>query len=479
MFYNSGLIHEGRLKMLFARAFAVILLCAAPSVWALDFGRMRADEVAVYVRDLATGEVIASHRADAAVNPASTMKLVTTFAALRALGDDYRWLTEWKSEGSIKDGALDGDIYWVGSGNPVFDQNDLLDMQNQLRVQGITRINGQLVLDRSVWSSSGSADGFDDDAAEAFATAPDPQMLAYKVVWAKPERNVLGDAVVSLNPPLPNIPQQTQISVYADAGGECKSLKPYLSATYRGGTLSFKGRVPERCLGQELFVNMLDPVTFAGKSFVNHWRVAGGGIGEGWRTGNTPARATTVAANQSKPLAEVLADMNKNSNNVIARSLLLTLGERAGQAHTVQNGQAEIRRQLVQAGIDTETLVLENGAGLSRRERVTARMLGEMLAKAYAAPFQTAFIDSLPVAGYDGTLKSRFKQVGSPLRLKTGTLKNVRALAGYWLPQTPAQHPLALVVIINSERSGGYLPDMDRLVLRVLQESGRFQAEIR
>ncbi|MDO5638301.1 MAG: D-alanyl-D-alanine carboxypeptidase/D-alanyl-D-alanine-endopeptidase [Neisseria sp.] len=449
------------------------LLLLAGHAAALDLGRMQADEVAVYAQDLTTGEVLASHRADAAVNPASTMKLVTTFAALRALGDDYRWLTEWKSAGAVKGDTLDGDIYWVGSGNPVFDQNDLLDMQNQLRAQGITRINGQLVLDRGIWSSSGSADDFGDDAAEAFATPPDPQMLAYKVVWIRPERNEAGDTVVTLNPPLPDIPQQTRITVYPDATAACPSLKPYLSARYQRGTLSFQGRMPESCLGQETFINMLDPQTFAGKSFVNHWRAAGGEIGDGWRSGHTPAQAATVAANQSKPLADALADMNKQSNNVIARSLFLTLGERHGRTHTPQNAQAEIRRQLAQAGISDEALVLENGSGLSRRERVTARMLGDILAKAYRSPFQTAFTDSLPVAGGDGTLKNRFRQIGSPLRLKTGTLKNVRALAGYWLPPTPEQHPLSLVVIVNSERSGAYLADLDKLVERLLADSGR------
>ena len=449
------------------------LLALSQQAFALDFGRIRTDEIAVYAQDLATGEVIESHRVDAAVNPASTMKLMTTFAALRALGDDYRWLTEWKSTAEVKGDTLDGDIYWVGSGNPVLDQNDLLDMHNQLRAQGIRKINGQLVLDRSVWRSVGSADDFDDDAAEAFSTAPDPQMLAYKVVWAKPERNPLGDTVVSLNPPLPNIPQQSDVSVYPSEA-VCKSLKPYLNARYQGGTLSFSGKIPASCLGQEIFINMFDPQTFAGKSFVNHWRAAGGEIHDGWRSGITPESATTVAANQSKPLAAVIADMNKNSNNVIARSLFLTLGEKAG-GRTVHAAEAEIRRQLVQAGIDDEALVLENGSGLSRRERVTARMMGEMLAKAYQSPFQTAFVDSLPIAGVDGTLKSRFKQIGSPLRLKTGTLKNVRALAGYWLPQTAEQHPLSLVVIINSERSGGYLPDMDKLVMRVLQDAGRFE----
>ena len=272
---------------------------------------------------------------------------------------------------------------------------------------------------------------------------------------------------MALNPPLPDVAQENRLSAYAGAAA-CPSLKPYVAAKYAGGVLSFRGRLPESCLGQEMFVNMLDAPDFAARSFINHWRASGGEIGDGAGAGRAPAQAATLAANQSKPLAAVLADMNKESNNVIARSVYLALGEQAARGRNgTQNAEAAVRRALRSAGLDDETLVLENGSGLSRRERASARFLGEMLAVARRSPFQTAFTDSLPVAGNDGTLKKRFQNIGSPLRLKTGTLKNVRALAGYWLPEAP-QHPLAIVVLVNSEQSGAYLPDLDRLVMQLL-----------
>lgn len=454
-----------------------VLLALSAHAAALDFGRIRADEIAVYAQDLSTGEVVAAHRADVSMNPASTMKLVTTFAALRALGPDYAWVTQWQSPAPVVSGSLNGDLYWLGSGNPVLDQTDLLDMQAQLREHGIRHISGRLVLDRSVWADNGSAHGFDDDAGEAFATAPDSHMLAYKVVWAKPERNALGDITVNTNPPLPDIVQNSSISVYGSAA-PCPSLKRYMNAEYRDNVLNISGRLPESCLGQEMFVNMLDAPDFAGRSFVNQWRAAGGQIQNGYAVGKVPERSVTLALNRSRNLAEVLKDMNKNSSNVIARSVFLTLGAHGAQGQTRQNAEAAVRRQLAEAGLDDEALVLENGSGLSRRERVTASMMGRMLAQAYQSPFKQAFVDSLPVAGTDGTLKSRFKQIGTPLRLKTGTLKNVRALAGYWLPQTPQQHPLALVVLINSEYSGDYLPDLDNLVARVLDKANVYEQQL-
>ena len=165
-----------------------VLLCAQ-AAFALDFGRMRADEVAGYVQDMQSGQVLVSHRADAAMNPASVMKLVTTFAALRTLGDDYRWLTQWKSAAPVSGHTLAGDIYWVGSGNPVLDQNDLLDMQQQLRDQGIRKISGRLVLDSSVWPDSGSA--------EALATMPArllphrPARICWPIKWCGPSPSAM------------------------------------------------------------------------------------------------------------------------------------------------------------------------------------------------------------------------------------------------------------------------------------------------
>ena len=132
-----------------------------------------------------------------------------------------------------------------------------------------------------------------------------------------------------------------------------------------------------------------------------------------------------------------------------------------------QNPEAAVRSRLALSGIPTAPLVLENGSGLSRRERVSARMMGDMLAAAYRSPFKQAFIGSLPIAGRDGTLKSRFKNIGAPLRLKTGTLKNVRALAGYYLGGNGSD-PLAVVVIINSERADKLLGEMDKLTERLI-----------
>lgn len=431
-----------------------------------DTGGIPPQETALYVQDLHTGRVLVSHQADVSFNPASAMKLVTAFAALRALGPAFQWQTEFRSAAAAGGGRLAGDIYWVGSGDPVMDQEDLLNVQQQLRNRGIRHIGGGLVLDRSVWPDTGSAAGFEEDTGEAFATAPDPQMLAYKVVWLKPEFNLEGQPAITLNPPLPDIPQDNRVRF--TAGAACPSLSRYLSARYENGVLQMSGNVPDACMGKEIFVNMLETPDFAAKSFVNQWRAAGGGIASGFRSGTAPDGAATLALHRSPTLAQVLKDMNKMSNNIIARTVFLTLGKYGAAAHGGQNPEAAVRSQLAQAGLDGEALVLENGSGFSRRERLSARFLGEMLVKAYRSGFRQAFIDSLPVSATDGTLKDRFKARPGELYLKTGTLKNVRALAGYYLPAGGSGNPLVIVAMVNSPKSDYYANKLDNWVLKLL-----------
>ena len=416
---------------------AAILCCTFQVAFAIDFGRIQPNEAAIYVQDLDNGEVLLSHRADVSMNPASTMKLVTTFAALRALGSNFRWKTEWRSNGMIVNGALQGDLYWIGSGDPVFDQPDLLNMQRQLIQHGIQSLNGKVVLDRQVWGSLGSAEGFENDAEESFVTPPDPHMIAYKVLWITATHNPSNQQpAFLLNPPLFGIPTDT--TQITETDGRCGKLSNHISAKLENNTLILKGRLPSACWGEKMFVNVFDAPRFAEESFRGHWLSQGLGGLYGFGRGITPPNSRLLAVHYSKPLHEVLTDMNKHSNNLIARSIFLTLAHQESGSHSIHNAEAAIRKQLVEAGLDDEALVLENGSGLSRRERLTARFLGNTLLRAYHASFRNAFIHTLPIAGTDGTLRGRFRQLGRSLRMKTGTLRDVRALAAIGSPLTVA-----------------------------------------
>ncbi|XLM21514.1 D-alanyl-D-alanine carboxypeptidase, partial [Chromobacterium piscinae] len=176
-----------------------------------------------------------------------------------------------------------------------------------------------------------------------------------------------------------------------------------------------------------------------------------------------PAGARELAAWQSQPLSAALADINKYSNNTMARTLFLTLGREAGGDDTAAAAERALRDELRHRGIaDADALQLENGSGLSRRERVTARLLGEVLLDAARGPFAGEFIASLPIAATDGTLKKRFADLGPRLRMKTGTLDDVKALAGYW--QAADGRRLAIAAIVNGPRAMESGPALDALV---------------
>ena len=257
-------------------------------------------------------------------------------------------------------------------------------------------------------------------------------MLAYKVVGLTIGRDGGGALTVHTSPPLPEIPLDNRASFTASTA-PCPKPAKFVWGKYENGILTVYGKAPSSCLGKEVYVNMFDAQDFARRSFINQWRHGGNSISDGLAVGPVPPQARTLARIRSKPLRDVLADMNKHSNNIIARTVFLTLGERATADKARQNPEAAVRSRLALSGIPTAPLVLENGSGLSR----------------------------------DGTLKSRFKNIGAPLRLKTGSLKNVRALAGYYLGGNGSD-PLAVVVIINSERADKLIGEMDKLTERLI-----------
>ncbi|MDN0076510.1 D-alanyl-D-alanine carboxypeptidase/D-alanyl-D-alanine-endopeptidase [Crenobacter sp. SG2303] len=448
-------------------AAGVLVLCSGMAQ-ALDLHGLKPGEVAVWAAPVEGGAPLVEHRADAAMNPASTMKLVTSYAALGRLGPGYRWTTRLVSAAPIVDGVLQGDLYWVGSGDPRFDQRDLIELAGELRRRGIREIAGRLLLDRSVWSGTGRADDFDGDAERAFMVAPDPQLTNLKVAWLAFYNDELGPRV-ALDPALPGVSLSAKLS---DGGaGACGDVRNRVAIRTAGDSISVSGQLPQACDGARAFVNVLAPTEFARQSFAAAWRELGGTGPAGFGTAVAPAGAPVLASHDSEPLLDTLYYTNKYSNNTMARTLFLTLGhEEAPGSDTPAAAERAVRRTLVEAGISDAPLVLENGAGLSRRERVSARLLGQVLLAAARGPYAGEFMASLPIAGEDGTLKKRFADVGSRLRMKTGTLKDVRALAGYWL--APSGQRLAIVVIVNGPRALQQTAAMDDIVADLIAQAG-------
>lgn len=341
-----------------------------------------------YVRLASGGQpALLTANADNPQTPASTMKLVTTYAALGILGPDYRWPTEIYTNGNITGGTLYGDVIIRGYGNPQFAENDFRQMLQALRGRGISSIKGNLVADTGFFNVPYQDPGaFDGNAGAAYNAQP--EAILYQ--------------------------ERGSCYEFRDLKGKIQKICPIMPANAQAR--------------QALNVNLFG-------SFWKLWVGELGGQMQGsFVRGGTPQSAQLVYTHRSRPLREVIIEVNKDSNNVMARQILLSVGaKQLGAPGTPQKGAQAIGQWLEARGLAFPELRLENGSGLSRIEQITPRHMGEMLVDAYNSPYRDDLMSSMAVLGVDGTLKNRMKNssLAGRGRFKTGTLRDVRALAGY------------------------------------------------
>ncbi|CAB3696146.1 D-alanyl-D-alanine carboxypeptidase [Trinickia soli] len=370
--------------------------------------------------------------------PASTMKLVTTYAGLSVLGPDYRWRTSAYADGNLDpDGTLHGNLYIQGTGDPKLVPEELIDLVDKIRRAGITAIDGELVLDKRFFDpSTRDLPPFDDDAEAPYNVGPDPLLYAFKslsfTLTPSPDGNVAIDVIPAL--------AQLQIdnSLRASAGpcvGVDAALTPSVTP-HRNGTVDalFSGDYPLRCGPRTINLAVLDHTAFFAGGFLALWRSAGGTFNGTTHEGPVPVGARLLAVHRGPVLTDIVRDINKFSNNVMARNLFLTIGAVVNKPPaTPAKSRAVIERFLHTQALDMPELALENGSGLSREEHISAKSLADLLQHANASPVAQAFVASLPVAGVDGTMRNRLRSepVFGNAHIKTGTLNDVRAIAGY------------------------------------------------
>ncbi|MBV8048170.1 MAG: D-alanyl-D-alanine carboxypeptidase/D-alanyl-D-alanine-endopeptidase [Paludibacterium sp.] len=432
---------------------------------ALDLHGLPPDSLALWAAPVESATVTAAYRDDVAVQPASTMKLLTTWAALTRLGPDFTWQSRLVSTAPVVGGTLAGDLYWVGEGDPRFFGARLRELLDGLRQRGIQRIAGRLVLDASAYTRLSSAGGFEEDEGETFMAPPDPLLTNLNVVWLRFFNDAQGPRV-ALDPPLANISLTSRLTDGGDAA--CGDVRRWVRLAASGGSIAVSGQLPRDCDGRSTYLQPLPPAAFSAAAFSGLWQALAGGGPEGVAAGRAPAGARVLAEVTSDPLARVLPDVNKFSNNPMARSLFLTLGRVApASGDTVADADRAVRETLAAHALSDRGLTLENGSGLSRSERLPVRLLGEVLREAARGPYAAEFLASLPLAGQTGTLKHRFVDLGPALRLKTGTLKDVVALAGYW--QGADGRRLAIVAVVNHPDAARLKPALDAVVRDVIR----------
>jgi len=430
------------------------------------------DSVAVFVQRVDAPQAIILHQANQALNPASTMKLLTTYAGLDLLGSAYRWRTEVYTDGKLNNGVLEGNLILKGYGDPNLMAEDFWRMLNGLRQAGVKDIRGDLVLDRSYFSASMLVAGaFDGEPYRAYNARPSALFVNLNSTSFRLTAE-LQQVSIRPEPDLPEIKIINQLKVSTAPCGDWKSrLRYVITPQDNAVSVIFAGEYAADCGEKYLDLSLFEDATYTYNLFRKIWQQLGGSLQGNLRLAATPVNAVKLMQQDSLTLADVIRRINKYSNNLMARQLFLTIAaEREGVPATEANGDKAIRTWLAGKGMNFPELVIENGAGLSRIERISAQHLGELLINAYASPVMSEFMSSLPILAVDGTTerRSRTSLVQGRAHLKTGSLNGVRSVAGYVLDQTGKRW--AVVFMVNHQRAGLTKAAQDALLDWVYQQ---------
>lgn len=439
---------------------------------AMKLAGVPSNAVSVHVQAVESTKPLLSVNAQASVQPASLMKLITTAAALDLLGPDYRWTTRVYSNGIQNGDVLQGDLIIRGSGDPRFSQQDLWQLLRRLRALGIRQINGDVILDRSLFvAAKDDAAQFDQKPERAYNALPDALILDTKSVLV----HLIPDATrqrvrVTLEPYLTDF----SLSGPSLTVGECGDWRSQLGLRVEQKKIILAGSYALSC-GEKTIAVHAYPLThneYFDSSLRQLWREMGGSVQGVTREGVLPAQAQEITQWQSAPLTDAIRDINKFSNNVMARQLLLTLAaERGYQPANKEAGAAVIRQWLVSKGINSAELIIDNGSGLSRADRLSALILAHILQAAWLSPHMPEFIASLPLAGVDGTMRKRAESlsVKSFAHIKTGSLTEVAGIAGYVTARSGKR--MIVVCIVNHAEAAKLKDAMDNL-LQWVYENG-------
>ncbi len=461
------------LRLLFTVFLLALALTAraelpAPVLQALQAGGVPSDAVALFVQRVDQAQPRLEHRADVSMNPASAMKLLTTYAGLELLGPAYTWRTQAYVSAPVRDGVLHGDLILKGYGDPAMTLESFWNLLRSLRQKGLREIRGNLLLDRSYFEALEFDPGaFDGDPYRAYNTGPDALLVnfnAARFLFAADVKN--GKVSVLADPDLPHVRVVNQLQTGDAHCGDWKNKLDYkLQREAESLTLTFAGSYSLICGEKELELSLPDASMTVFHLFKRLWQEQGGTLLGQVRAGEVPTGALRLVQADSPALADVVRLINKNSNNLMARQLLISIGaERLGAPGNAIRGSQAVQEWLTGKGLHFPELVIENGSGLSRNERISARHLGELLLAAYASPVMPELMSSLPVVAVDGTLKKRLQgsDVAGRAHLKGGSLDGVRTLAGYVLDARGRRW--AVVFMVNHAAAAGSKAAQDALL---------------
>jgi D-alanyl-D-alanine carboxypeptidase/D-alanyl-D-alanine-endopeptidase (penicillin-binding protein 4) len=437
----------------------------------LNKSKLPSKDVSIYIKELGSDRVVASLNADRIRKPASVIKVVTAYGALLKLGFDYRWTTQFYLDGALRSGSLEGDLVVKGHGDPSFGSDDLPEIVEQIKQRGIHQINGDVVIDRSYFDV-GDKDSahFDNYPYSAYNAWPDAMMFNERTstVCITPRKKSAHKEIED--------PSYKVVNKVKFVNRSCRG-----KYAWAGSKVDMQSPVPQLILTGELSKHCKERqvckiVTKPYKAFYYALKEAlekeGIKITGGLKLSRVPSSAKLFFIHYSKPLEEIVSKALKESNNIYARHLLLLTGAKVyGAPATVEKGRKAVINLLKSQGaLRSGGFFLDNGSGLSRRSEMSARMFSEVYESAYRV-LGTRWMETLSIAGKDGTIKQRYRYKPAQKRawMKTGTLKYVKNIGGYVKNRAGTYY--SVVILVNTKRGRFRAVELQDSIINWLAQS--------
>jgi D-alanyl-D-alanine carboxypeptidase/D-alanyl-D-alanine-endopeptidase (penicillin-binding protein 4) len=428
--------------------------------------------LAFIVQRVSDGSVVAAQDAERPMQPASTLKVLTSLVALETLGPAFRGRSELLASGEIRGGVLHGDLVLRGKADVDLDAQALERMLQVARLQGVREVRGDVLLDRTHFSPARTDVGlppFDATPEFRYNFVPDALSLNMSLV----RLDIASDARaarVAMSPALEGVSVAASFTLVERDCDDWEDgwLIPEVVAGPRDTlVIRLRGEFPRDCVASTE-VHVLDRDVFSERLIRATWKRLGGTLRGRVREGAAPPEARLLAKHRSRPLSDLITDIDKHSDNPVTRVVYLAIGAASaggGDLPTARRAELEVRAWLARKGIGDDGLVLENGSGLSRLERIRPAQLAAVVRAGLASEWAPEFLASLPIAAVDGGLTTRLRGAAAKrARLKTGTLRNTSALAG--VVKDTRGESFILVAMVNDDAAASEVarPVLDALV---------------
>ncbi len=460
----------------------VLLVCLGTLLYALPSGiesvikrsGIPTKDLSIYIKEAGKSDrIIASLNASAIRKPASVIKVFTTYAALLKLGFDYRWPTQFYRTGTLRNGTLHGDLIIKGFGDPTLDAKDLDEIVSRIKAAGVRKVTGNIVIDRSYFRvGNRNSAKFDENPHSPYNAMPDAMMFNERVstICVIPNQN----SVTKKHPDGSYVVHNNLKRVNKPCRGRYSWPRVKIDDTKAVPEVWLSGTISKRCGKRNICKVLTQPYKSFYYAFKGALAQAGVKVHGTMRLGKVPGNARIIFTHYSDPLEKIVSKTAKKSNNLYARHLLLLLGAKVyGAPVTVEKGRRAVVQILRQHGaLGTEKVILDNGSGLSRKSRLTAKALADVLDDAYAR-YGMRWMRTLSIAGVDGTIKRRFR--GTVVRnrawMKTGTLKRVKNIAGYVKSRNGRYY--TVVILVNTNRGRWKAAKLENDIIKWLVEQKR------